>query len=183
MESQWNGYEESTLLGCGVYPLRRTSLDTPNGPSRPMSEVIDPIEGEGEPQDIVDEALYFLKTHLVRRAFPIRGAGDRVILYLTWYLHECIKSLVGLNRNEAQKAMLNRAVEGVVAPVDEGFVFSRFFSPGDDSEQDRWKSYATQLRVEAGSRLVEKIFLFPEEDGTGNKFWMAFAKRPFLLGG
>ncbi|KAF8289086.1 ARP2/3 complex subunit [Trypanosoma cruzi cruzi] len=178
MHSRWNGYEESSLLGCGVYPLRRTSRLTPPGPAPRMDEMIE--EGEEEPQDIVDEAFYFFKPHMFFRNFPIKGAGDRVILYLTIYLHECLKKIVQLKREEAHSVLLNYTTMPFASPGEKDFPFNAFFPAGNEEEQEKWREYAKQLRLEASARLIEKVFLFPEKDGTGNKFWMAFAKRPFL---
>ncbi|KEG13440.1 ARP2/3 complex subunit [Trypanosoma grayi] len=180
MHSRWNGYEERSLLGCGVYPLRRTSGFTPAGPSARMDEVVADAGEEDEQQDIVDEALYLFKPHLLFRTFPIKGAGDRVILYVTMYLHECLKKIANAKREEASAALLNYATVSFAIPGDVGFRFNGFFLVGDHAEREEWEAYARQLRVEAGFRLVEKVFMFPEKDGTGNKFWMAFAKRPFL---
>nr|CCC93613.1 putative ARP2/3 complex subunit [Trypanosoma congolense IL3000] len=180
MQSQWNGYEERTLLGCGVYPLRRTSTFTPDGPSQRMDEVVDASQGD-EQQDIVDEALYFLKPNLLRRVFPIKGAGDRVILYITHYLYDCLKMLVGVKREDAQSLLLEYATGVIAVPGDEESRLGLFFPSGSSAEREEWMLYARQLRAEASSRLIEKVFMFAEEDGTGNKFWMVFAKRPFLL--
>ncbi|KAG8341294.1 putative ARP2 3 complex ARPC3 (21 kDa) subunit [Trypanosoma vivax] len=178
MHSRWNGYEERCLLGCGVYPLRHTSEFTPSGPSTRM----DNVAGEGleDSHDIVDEALYLLKPHLLLRSFSIKGAGDRVLLYLTAYMHECLKMLTAVTREEAAKLLINHATLKFSSPGDKDFPFNSFFLSGSSSEKEEWQSYMRQLRVEASSRLVEKVFMFPETDGTGNRFWLAFAKRSFL---
>ncbi|KAH9582181.1 Actin-related protein 2/3 complex subunit 3 [Trypanosoma melophagium] len=178
MHSRWNGYEECSLLGCGVYPLRLTSKFTPASPAPRMVDVVG--EGREEQDDIVDEALYFFKPHMFFRTFPIKGAGDRVILYLTMYLHGCLEKIIGLKREEAVATLISYATLSFASPGDENFRFNSFFPTGDQSEQEKWREYAKQIRMEAGIRLIEKVFLFPEKDGTGNKFWMAFAKRPFL---
>ncbi|RNF23020.1 ARP2/3 complex subunit [Trypanosoma conorhini] len=146
-----------------------------------MLDVIE--EEEEEPQDIIDESLYLFKPHMLFRTFPIKGAGDRVILYVTMYLHECLKKITSLKREEANAVLLNHATTSFASPGEKDFAFNAFFPPGTQAEQERWREYAKQLRLEASVRLIEKVFLFPEKDGTGNKFWMAFAKRPFLESG
>ncbi|RNF02665.1 ARP2/3 complex subunit [Trypanosoma rangeli] len=137
-------------------------------------------EDEDEPQDIIDDALYLFKPHMFFRTFPIKGAADRVVLYVTMYLHECLKKIVLLTRDEASAVLLNYATTSFASPGEDEFLFNAFFSTGTEAEKEKWREYAKQLRLEATVRLLEKVFLFPEKDGTGSKFWMSFAKRPFL---
>lgn len=40
------------------------------------------------------------------------------------------------------------------------------------------RQYLKQARDELGYRLIDKCYR--EDDGTFNKFWMAFAKRKFM---
>jgi actin related protein 2/3 complex, subunit 3 len=44
--------------------------------------------------DIIDEALSLFKANTFFRNFDIKGGGDRLLIYLTLYIQECLTRLV-----------------------------------------------------------------------------------------
>ena len=43
--------------------------------------------------DIVDEALMYFKANVFFRNYEIKSEADRVLIYLTLYIIECLKKL------------------------------------------------------------------------------------------
>lgn len=175
--SRWNGFEERSLLGCGVFPLNFSDAAAVPGPAPRLQDL---AASEAAQDDVVDEALYYLKTNLLCRTFSIKGAGDRVILYLTVFFSECLRMIVGMRRQEAEATLRGFARNTPLPPDHPKFPFCDFFPHGEEDEVKEWVQYAGQLRMEAVVRLTTKVFAYPEEDGTGSKFWLVFAKRGFL---
>merc|ERR1711990_1423096 len=46
-----------------------------------------------EEADIIDEALYYFKANVFFRTYEIKSESDRVLIYLTLYITECLKKL------------------------------------------------------------------------------------------
>jgi len=91
--------------------------------------------------DIIDEALYFFKANVFFRTYEVKGEADRLLIYLTLYITECLKKLQKCsNKNQAQNEMYALAISKFDIPGDPGFplnsVYSRPSSPqeaGEDS--------------------------------------------------
>ena len=63
-------------------------------------------------------------------------------------------------------------------PGENGFELGMFFPKAESrSETDTARNYMKQFREEAADRIAERVF---NEDGTPNKFWLAFSRRKFL---
>lgn len=182
--SVWNGYEEApSLIGCGVYKIKQSSKSgSAAGPAPRMEPTTVNESGEEVAnEDIIDEALFYFKSNMLFRTFTIKGDGDRLILYLTYFISQCLKKLVGATKDAAKQILHAFAHDGFSAPGEGGFPFSAFFpQPADAAEVEQWKTYIKQLRLETVSRVLKKVYQFPEADGTGNKFWMVFAKYTLL---
>jgi len=182
--SRWNGYEERTLLGCGVYPIKQSPK---SGSSVGPAPALDPTAvneetGQEEPQDdLLDEALQYFKPHMLFRTYKIKGNADRLTLYLTSFIHTCLKRLVGVTKDKAKGVLTLLAQESPIAPCESTYPFHQFFpAPTSPAEVEQWKEYAKQLRLEMVVRVAEKAYQFPEADGTPNKFWLIFAKQGLL---
>lgn len=183
--SGWNGYEENgaSLIGCGIYKIKQSKSTASSAGPAPRLEAttVDENGNEVENQDIIDEALFYFKPNMMFRTYTIKGDGDRLILYLTYYISQCLKRLVGVPKDQAKNVLFALANEGFSCPGDKGFPFPAFFPPAKDAaETEKWKEYMKQLRHEVGVRLIKKVYAFPEPDQTGNKFWMVFAKYTLL---
>jgi len=63
------------------------------------------------------------------------------------------------------------------APGDPGFPAASMFPAMSPADAERLRAYLKQLREEAVARLVDRLY---NEDGTPNKFWMAFSKKKFM---
>ncbi|CUG91261.1 ARP2/3 complex subunit, putative [Bodo saltans] len=181
--SIWNGYEEggASFIGCGLYNIKMSSKAVA-GPAKAMDPTsVDENGAEVANEDIIDESLFYFKANMLMKTFTIKGDGDRLILYLTYFLSQCVKKVVGLTKDQAKQALHAFANEGFCAPGEKAFPFPAFFpTPKDAAEVDKWKEYMKQLRVEAAVRLIKKVYQFPEADGTGNKFWVVFSKYTLL---
>ena len=130
-------------------------------------------------KDIIDEALYYFKANVFFKSYEVKGPSDRVLIYLTLYISECLKELQRCRcRDDGRKTMATLAVSSFDIPGDPNFPLNVFMSkPGSRQESDQMRQYFIQLRQELGQRLVEKVFT-PE--GKPSKWWMCFTKRRFM---
>ncbi|KAK2574518.1 Actin-related protein 2/3 complex subunit 3-A [Acropora cervicornis] len=135
--------------------------------------------GDGS-NDIVSEALYFFKANVFFKSYEIKSPADRVLIYLTLYVSECLKKLQRCqSKNDGKKEMQTLAVANFSLPGDSGFPLNAMYQkPGSKAEADSMRSYLTQLRQELGQRLVDSVF-DPQTDKP-SKWWMCFVKRKFM---
>jgi len=133
-----------------------------------------------EGDDIIDETLYYFKSNMLFKTFEIKGIADRVMLYLTLYTHQCLMRLQGVNKDQAPNKLFALAMESFVCPGEAGFPLTSFYPQATAAELSSWREYMKQCRVELGQRLVEKVFLYPEPSGTGNKHWLQFSKERLM---
>jgi hypothetical protein len=83
--------------------------------------------------DIIDEALYYFKANVFFRTYEIKSEADRVLIYLTLYITECLKKLQRCSsKSQAQNEMYSLAI-------------ARFDLPGDCNQKlhtctDVWSS-------------------------------------------
>ena len=134
-------------------------------------------------------ALY--RANSLFRNFEIKGIADRVLIYLTLYIQECLGKLSKLpNVAEASKILATHAVSNFAIPGDATFPLNAMFerpSTRADAGNFLWyscylrflelmKQYLTQLRQEVSIRLLSRIF----EDDKPSKWWMCFSKRKFM---
>ena len=129
--------------------------------------------------DIIDETLYFFKANVLFKHFEVKGAADRVLIYLTLYTTQCLQKLEKCpSAVEGLKALTAMAHETFRVPGEPGFALGAFFpAPGSSQEGELCRSYLKQAREELGRRLVSKVY---GEDGAPSKFWLVFAKRKFM---
>ncbi|KAF7263086.1 hypothetical protein GWI33_003627 [Rhynchophorus ferrugineus] len=112
-------------------------------------------------QDIIDETLYYFKANVFFRTYEIKSESDRLLIYITLYITECLKKLQRFD-----------------IPGDAGFPLNSVYSkPEKAAEVDFLRSYLTQLRQEVGLRVCEKVF---GNSGKPSKWWLCFAKRKFM---
>ncbi|XP_023333364.1 actin-related protein 2/3 complex subunit 3 isoform X2 [Eurytemora carolleeae] len=131
-------------------------------------------------QDIIDEALYYFKANVFFRTYEIKNEGDRVLIYLTLYITECLKKLQKCaNKAQAQNEMYSLAIAKFDIPGEPGFPLNGvYMKPATGEEADIMRQYFLQLRHEIGLRLVEKVF--ENTDGKPSKWWTCFAKKRFM---
>jgi len=130
--------------------------------------------------DIVDEALMYFKANVFFRNYEIKSEADRVLIYLTLYIIECLKKLDRCHsKNQGLKEMHSLAIARFELPGEAGFPLNAMYTkPADSREEETMRSYLTQLRQETGLRLCDKVF-DPETDKP-SKWWICFSKRRFM---
>ncbi|XP_071482242.1 actin-related protein 2/3 complex subunit 3-like [Diadema antillarum] len=130
--------------------------------------------------DIIDEALYFFKANVFFKNYEIKNQCDRVLIYITLYITECLKKLQRCSsKNAGQKEMTSLAIAKFCVPGEAGFPLNALYAkPADRGEEEQMRSYLQQIRQETGQRLVEKVFDPATDKPT--KFWMCFVKRKFM---
>ncbi|XP_055302459.1 actin-related protein 2/3 complex subunit 3 [Sitodiplosis mosellana] len=137
-------------------------------------------------EDIIDETIYYFKANIFFRTYEIKSGIDRVMIYITLYITECLKKLQKCaNKSQAQQELYSLAISRFDIPGDAGFPLNSVYpKPSSANEADLLRQYLTQIRQETGNRLIEKVFNTP--DGKPSKWWTCFAKKRFMehsLGG
>lgn len=164
--SSMNGTSAEVVCGCAMLPIKTTT----RGPA--------PLLGDGE-DDIIDEVLGFFKANVLFKHFEVKGAADRVLIYLTLYITQCLVKLEKCPTPiEGLKALTAMAHESFHIPGDPGFALGSFFpGPASAQEAELCRTYLKQVREEMGRRVINKVY---GEDGEPSKFWLVFAKRKFM---
>jgi len=164
--SNWNTEQLQVICNMSVLPLK-TKFKGPAPQCAPDKE------------DIVDEAISFFKANVLFRNFEVKGPADRVLVYLTLYVSQCLLKLVGQNKSSADKALYQLAIENFALPGDRNFALGGLVTnPANRQETDTMRLYLTQLRQECGIRLTERVYA--QNQGAPDKWWMCFNKRKFL---
>ncbi|CAG0891007.1 unnamed protein product, partial [Cyprideis torosa] len=109
-----------------------------------------------------------------------QGDADRVLIYLTLYISECLRELQKCpTKNQGLQKLYGLAIARFDIPGDPGFplnaVYAKAATPND---MDVMRQYLQQLRQELGVRLCEKVYV--SEDGRPSKWWLCFARRKFM---
>lgn len=154
--------------GCAVLPVKTSC----RGPAPSLA---------ADKDDIIDETLYFFRANVLFRNFEVRGPADRLLVYLTLYVTECLKKIEAApSKADAAKALTTMALESFAIPGDAAFPLGPYFpAPESKQEADFMRSYFRQLREEMGRRLLEKCY--PDgETKTPSKWWTSFSKRRFM---
>mmetsp|Transcript_15134 Transcript_15134/g.26008 ORF Transcript_15134/g.26008 Transcript_15134/m.26008 type:complete len:177 (+) Transcript_15134:48-578(+) len=166
--SSFNKVESRVICNIPILNLKTKY----RGPATPA----DP----GQP-DVIDEAIRFFKANCLFRNYEVKGYADRVIVYLTFYISQC---LTHLSRNQydkdsAQKELYQLAIKQFQIPGDKGFPLGGMVTaPTSRGDTDLLKQYFTQLRQETGMRLCE--FVYAHNANIPSKWWMCYAKKKFL---
>ncbi len=161
-----------------------------------------PAPKEMGESDILDEALYYFKANVFFRTYEVKSEADRLLIYLTLYITECLKKLQKCsNKNTAQNEMYTLAISKFDIPGEPGFPLNSVYAKPTSQHEagivadvktyilssdnisvvfwiDLLRQYLTQARQEMGLRLVDKVFC--TEDGKPSKFWLCFAKKKFM---
>ena len=129
-----------------------------------------------ETADIIDEALYYFKANVFFRTYEIKSESDRVLIYLTLYITECLKKLQKCsNKNQGLQEMYSLAIarfdipgistfptyDGhIVIEGDGGFPLNGvYLKPSSPEEADTMRQYFQQLRHETGNTANFKFNL------------------------
>eukprot|EP00010_Vexillifera_abyssalis_P008422 CAMPEP_0201545950 /NCGR_PEP_ID=MMETSP0173_2-20130828/2348_1 /ASSEMBLY_ACC=CAM_ASM_000268 /TAXON_ID=218659 /ORGANISM="Vexillifera sp., Strain DIVA3 564/2" /LENGTH=158 /DNA_ID=CAMNT_0047954501 /DNA_START=79 /DNA_END=555 /DNA_ORIENTATION=+ len=129
--------------------------------------------------DIIDEALDYFKANVMFRNYEVKGGADRVLLYLTLYIHQAITHLAGKNRGAAEKELYQLAIANFSIPGDGQFPLGGFVTnPANRNEADQVRQWFLQMRQETNHRLIARVYA--RDDAKPSKWWMCFTKRKFL---
>ncbi|KAK4878518.1 hypothetical protein RN001_011024 [Aquatica leii] len=86
--------------------------------------------------DIIDEALYYFKANVFFRTYEIRSEADRLLIYITLYITECLKKLQRCSsKSQAQNEMYTLAISRFDIPGDAGFPLNSVYGK-PQSQQD-----------------------------------------------
>ncbi|XP_074113855.1 actin-related protein 2/3 complex, subunit 3A [Cotesia typhae] len=129
--------------------------------------------------DIIDEGLYFFKANVFFRTYEIKNEADRLLIYITLYITECLKRLQKCaTHNQALTEMYSLAISKFDIPGDPGFPLNSVYAkPETLDEADKMRQYLQQIRQETAARLVEKVY---SDNGKPSKWWLCFAKKKFM---
>ncbi|XP_026473863.1 actin-related protein 2/3 complex subunit 3 [Ctenocephalides felis] len=130
--------------------------------------------------DIIDDAIYYFKANVFFRTYEIKSDVDRIFIYITLYITECLKKLQKCaNKAQGQQDMYSLAIGRFDLPGDAGFPLNSVYAkPSNAAEADSMKQYLQQIRQETGARICEKVFA--TEDGKPSKWWLCFGKKKFM---
>jgi len=167
--SSFNQGNARQICSMAVLPLK-TSY---RGPAPPV-----PGNQQDQP-DIIDEAIDFFKANVMFRNYDVEGPADRVLVYLTLYIHLCLTKIVNKSKGDAVNTLYQLSISNFAIPGDSNFSLGGFVTnPANRGEADQIRAYLTQLRQETGKRLCDFVYAFGE--GQPDKFWMMWTKRKFL---
>ena len=130
---------------------------------------------------MVDEALRLFRANVLFRNFELLGGGDRLLVYLTLFIHLCLKRAAGkAGKAEGARELQTLASGGHVSPGEPSWPLTQVIPAAkSSSELESVKGYLRQLRECVVGRLVDRIY---NEDGTQNKHWMQYSKRKGFMG-
>jgi len=164
--SNFNGNEQKVVANMAILPLK-TKFKGPATQAPPDQE------------DIIDEALNFFKANVLFRNYEVKGASDRVLVYLTLYISSALTKCEKQSKSNAERALYQLAIENFSLPGDRNFALGGLVTnPANRGETDLLRQYFTQLRQELGIRLVSRVYANGEAQP--DKWWMCFLKRKFL---
>ncbi|XP_050441267.1 actin-related protein 2/3 complex subunit 3 [Adelges cooleyi] len=130
--------------------------------------------------DIIDEALSYFKANVFFRSYEVKSEADRVLIYITLYITECLKKLQKCqSKDQGMSEMYTLALYRFDIPGEAGFPLNSVYAkPATTSESDVMRQYLEQLRKETGRRVCEKVF--STDDGKPSKWWLCFARKKFM---
>ncbi|WP_411016703.1 hypothetical protein, partial [Salmonella sp. s51944] len=79
------------------------------------------LSGDGG-KDVVDESIGFFKANIFFKSYEIKSEADRVVIYITLYITECLKKLQRCSSAEqGRKEMHSLAISNFGIPGDATF--------------------------------------------------------------
>lgn len=81
-------------------------------------------------QDIIDESIYYFKANIFFRTYEVKSEIDRVLIYITLYIPECLKKLQRCsNKNQGMQEMYTLAISNSLAiPGEPGFPLNSVYA-------------------------------------------------------
>ena len=85
--------------------------------------------------DIIDEALFYFRANVFFKTYEIQGDSDRVMIYLTLYITECLKKLQKcVKKSQALNEMHSLAINKFDIPGDSNFVLPTVYTKPPNTE-------------------------------------------------
>jgi len=167
VHSSMNEQADTVVCGCAVLPIKTTC----RGPAPACPEGTD---------DILDEILGVFKANVLFKQFEVKGPADRVLIYMTLYITQCLTKLTACQtKADGVRALTSMAHETFRIPGESGFPLGSFFpEAANPQEADLCRSYFKQMREEMGRRIISKVYA--QSDAEPSKFWLVFSKRKFM---
>ncbi|KAJ5737825.1 Actin-related protein [Penicillium malachiteum] len=137
------------------------------------------VAPDNESYDCVDEILSLFRANVLFRNFEINGPADRMLIYGTLFVSDCLgKVKPTMSARDAEKALINAALESFAIPGDVSFPLNQAFEPPRDRQDaESLRAYVSQVRQEIAVRLHARLY----PGGVGpSKFWLSFTKRKFM---
>ncbi|EAA59687.1 hypothetical protein AN8065.2 [Aspergillus nidulans FGSC A4] len=166
-----------------VLPLRtRTRGPAYTLPMLPPGVADIDVQPDNESYDCVDEILSLFRANVLFRNFEINGPADRMLIYGTLFITECLgKVKPTMSAREAEKALTNVALDNFAIPGDASFPLNQAFEPPRDRQDaETLRSYLTQVRQEIASRLLARLYPGGVGPSKLRQFWLSFTKRKFM---
>jgi actin related protein 2/3 complex subunit 3 len=181
-----------------VLPLRtRTRGPAYTLPPLPADVPEADVPPDSESYDCVDEILSLFRANVLFRNFEINGPADRMLIYGTLFISECLgKVKPGMTSREAEKvllrqesflkgllmdiyqALINVSLDHFAIPGDVAFPLNQAFEPPRDRQDaETLRQYLSQVRQEIAIRLHARLYAGGEGP---SKWWLSFAKRKFM---
>ncbi len=153
--------------GMAILPLK-TNVKGPAPKADPKDE------------DIIDEAIKYYRANVLFASFEIKGTADRVLVYLTLFISQCLKRFEkATSKSSGEKIMFDLSKEKFPVPGDRDWPFGGHIpKPKGRSEEEDFRAYVKQLREETCARMLEVVYRHSSE--APDKFWMGFSKRKFM---
>lgn len=153
--SQFNETASEDVCGCALLPLGHSSARGPAqivhvGDSKWSSLLFWNRHSQSyrtlflskdDPGDIVDEAISLFRANVLFRNFEIQGPADRVLIYLTLFIHQCLKRVEKKkSRAEAEKDLYSLASSPHVLPGDSTWPLTTLIDmPRNEREKGKFK--------------------------------------------
>lgn len=113
--SQIKDYQQS-VANMAILPLRTQF----RGPAP---------TGANIEQDIIDEAIYYFKANIFFRTYEVKSEIDRVLIYVTLYIPECLKKLQRCaNKNQGMQEMYTLSISKFDIPGESGFPLNSVYA-------------------------------------------------------
>lgn len=150
-------YNPSELSAPPSYtPARTSRSSSPHPyPSCPLPTDSYPLHlcppsADTSSLDIIDETLTLFRANCLFRSFDINGPADRLLIYLTLFLSECLSKISTTNKgeptlNEARKTLTSLALEAFALPGDASFPLNSMYAPpGNSSDAGQFEEWAQE---------------------------------------
>lgn len=98
-------------------------------------------------QDIIDEAIYYFKANIFFRTYEVKNEIDRVLIYVTLYIPECLKKLQRCSsKNQGMQEMYSLAISKFDIPGEAGFPLNSVYAkPQTQAETGNLHFYSFML--------------------------------------